>query len=258
MRFIDPSLIYLSDVHLKSPDDERARLLLQCLGHLQSSGLEVLVLGGDVFDFCFGASEFFRDKFRDFQRVLEDLSRSGTRVVFLQGNHEFSLAELGWQGVEFVTSHHTTISLSCGTSFGLAHGDQFLADWSYRAYLALTRSRPWQFFARLIPQKRLDDFALKCSGLSRDRGEYRDLDCQRVIDAATTWIESIPVEHGIFGHFHVPFCWKRSQQPGTLLSVESWSRPNLLIYTGKSFYRAYPEAGASQLVLHQVEEKTDL
>jgi UDP-2,3-diacylglucosamine hydrolase len=255
LQILDCSLIYISDVHLKHVDDERSLLLLDCLSRLESNELEVVVLGGDIFDFCFGASRYFRDKFQPFQLVLEALVRRGTRVIFLQGNHEFSIGELGWAGVEFITSHHTTLTLTCGTKFGLSHGDRFLADWSYRAYLALTRSWPWKWGAKLVPAKALDDFALKCSGYSRDRGEYRNLNFQKVVTVANEWIANIDVDHGIFGHFHFPFCSDLNTGRGKLVSVESWQRPNLLIYRDESFFRVYPSKAGGDYAVEPVTDR---
>ena len=246
MKNLDYRLVYISDVHLKEPGDQRALLLLDCLSRLQAQDLEVVVLGGDIFDFCFGASSYFRQKFLPFQQVLEGLVDRGVRVLFLQGNHEFSLQELGWKGVEFVTRHHATITLSCGTTFAVSHGDSFLADWSYRAYLALTRSRPWKWGAKLVPAQALDEFALKCSGVSRDRGEYRDLNFETVVATANAWLDGTDAEHGLFGHFHFPFYCDRKVGTGKLVSVESWQRPNLLLFHEGGFFRAYPQdlAGA--------------
>jgi UDP-2,3-diacylglucosamine hydrolase len=222
---------------------------------LDATKLEALILGGDIFDFCFGASPYFKEKFLPFQLVLEGLVRQGTRVIFLQGNHEFSLGDLGWTGVEFVTRQDTTITLACGTSFGLSHGDQFLADWSYRAYLALTRSRPWKWGAKLVPAQALDEFALKCSGYSRDRGGYRNLDFEKVMNAANRWVDSTTADHGLFGHFHFPFCWERTVGRGKILSVESWQRPNFLAYRDQNFYRVYPERVGEPFVMEPVSQQ---
>jgi UDP-2,3-diacylglucosamine hydrolase len=238
---LEADLVYISDVHLKDPADERSRLLLDSIRRLRKDRLQALVLGGDIFDFCFGASDYFQEKFSEYRELLEGFAASGCQVVFIQGNHEFSLNDLAWKGVEFVTTHDTVITLKCGTKFGFAHGDRFLADWSYRAYLKLTRSSPWKWGAKLVPAGRLDAFALKCSGYSRDRGEYRDLDIPRVIAAAKAWAAGLNVDHGIFGHFHFPFFIERGDtKNGRLVSVESWNRPNMLLYHRGRFLRTFP------------------
>src|SRR3954469_15449501 len=92
---LEAPLVVASDVHLRTLDDRRGELLVDALGRL-GHGVECLVLNGDVFDFCFGGSRYFRRKFAALGAILEAISRRGTRVVFVEGNHEFHLGEIGW------------------------------------------------------------------------------------------------------------------------------------------------------------------
>jgi UDP-2,3-diacylglucosamine hydrolase len=85
--------IFLADAHLASPSDLNYRLLLRFLQNLEGN-TEALFIMGDLFDFWLG---FPSQPFQQFNAVLEALlalKRSGCRLVYFEGNHDFHLGEL--------------------------------------------------------------------------------------------------------------------------------------------------------------------
>ncbi|MEZ4741529.1 MAG: metallophosphoesterase [Bdellovibrionota bacterium] len=235
MKKLTHQLLFVSDIHLYSAEDERGQLLLEIIEMIDPKSVEYFILGGDIFDFCFGASRYFKEKFKKFGNALEKLSTLGTKVIFVQGNHEFSLDGLKWSGIDFVTGQQRCFQLSCGTTFSVTHGDRFLMDWSYRYYIALTRSSIFRGLALLLPQKKLDQFALYCSRISRNRGYSQSLDHKKVLSAAALWLENTGSQFGLFGHFHHPY--EESYEFGSLFSVHSWHQPNLLAFHKGKFSR---------------------
>jgi UDP-2,3-diacylglucosamine hydrolase len=238
---LDADFVAISDIHLTHLEDDRGKLLLDVLSHL-SEKVQCLVLNGDIFDFCFGDSVFFKAKFAPLGRQLARLAERGTDVVFLEGNHEFAIDKLGWKKVQVLAHHETTITLKGGSKLAIAHGDLLLDDPWYQRFRGLLKSEAMLKLARNVPGKWLDAYALKHARVSRSRDKYRVLDHDKVIKSAFNWLAASGAKTGIFGHFHVPYSEKAkvSGESYQILSVESWDRPNLLIMNNGDFFRAYP------------------
>ncbi len=229
-KYLSSELILVSDVHLRQSGDMRGLLLRQLLKSAARHRPGNFVLLGDVFDFCLGGSRFFKKKFFDFGTALEALAQSGTRVIFFEGNHEFNLAAIGWQGIEFVPEGSMTLLLSGGTRVRLSHGDLIYAPKSYLWFRGLVKSRFARQAARAIPTSWLDAYALGHSKVSRAQDKYRVLAHDDLLQAAEAWIAEDQAQHGIFGHFHTPYGERRQDQNGLIVSVDSWDKPNALIY----------------------------
>ena len=90
---------FLSDIHLKAPDDERTRRVIRFLRSLQGRA-DAVYLVGDLFDFWLGYSSVIYSAYFPVLRCLADLVESGTQVVICPGNHDpdpgpFLIRELG-------------------------------------------------------------------------------------------------------------------------------------------------------------------
>jgi UDP-2,3-diacylglucosamine hydrolase len=251
-------LVVASDIHLRSLGDSRGQLLLEVLSRVEAGTVEYLVLNGDIFDFCFGESRYFQDKYRLLGEALAALVRGGTRVLFVEGNHDFHMRALtekgGWDGVEIVSEPSRDVVLRDGTTIKFGHGDLIQGDWAYRLFRGLVKSDFVRWLARLVPGRWLDAYALRHAQVSRAAGEYRKLDHHKLLAAANKWVAADgESQHGIFGHFHVPYAEPRETGEGLLLSVESWEKPNLLVYEDGEFFRIFFDKPAEGYVLHRVE-----
>lgn len=239
MQPITDTLIVVSDIHLKSEDDERGKKLLLLLDRLDPHSVKHLVLLGDIFDFCFGASPYFKKKFARIGEKLSALSRQGVRVLFFQGNHEFSIQGLAWEGVEFVTQKDQMININPETSIAFTHGDRVAAPWHYHLYLRITRSNLFRILALLVPPLFLDRLALKISSYSRESSRYKRLDSKKILRSIETWLIASKCRHGVVGHFHIPFNADSPKTSGRILSLDSWDKPSFLAFDGKVFTRHY-------------------
>lgn len=234
-HLLQAALVVLSDVHMQHLADKRARLLLDLCARL-SPEVEYFVLNGDIFDFCFGGSDYFRRKFRPFGQALADVASRGTQVVFVEGNHEFHIAEIGWSGVKIVTERDLALVLHDGTRVKISHGDLITDDPLYRAFRNLVKSKSARFGANFIPGGWLDAYSLRHAKVSRAQDKYRRLEHGKILQAAFRWATG--AEYGIIGHFHVPYAEPKIDG-GLLLSVESWDNPNALIYKDGGFFRTF-------------------
>jgi UDP-2,3-diacylglucosamine hydrolase len=234
---INDALVIVSDIHLFHEDDERARTLLDLIARLDRDAVQYFVLLGDIFDFCFGASPYFHRKFARIGTALSDLAAKGVKVLFIQGNHEFSLGDLPWPGVELIPGHATKIRVG-GSSIGLIHGDVLGAPWHYHWYRRFTHTRVFRHMGLMLPESFLDRLALSISKKSRARGRMRRVPHQHIISHLRAWYQQQNCDHGVVGHFHNPYHLK-TPTGGLIMGLESWDRPNYLSFTEGVFKRTY-------------------
>jgi UDP-2,3-diacylglucosamine hydrolase len=239
---LDAEVVVASDIHLLNLESSRGQMILTLLENL-SNQVEYLVLNGDIFDFCFGKSKFFRRKFAKLGAALTCLAAKGVQIVFVEGNHEFSMTQISWGGVQFVGERTKIIQTKSGLKIALTHGDLLLNDPKYQLFRNFLKSETTINLAGKIPGQWLDSYALKHAKVSRSRDVYRRVDHKKVVDAAFKWLGSTEAQLGIFGHFHIPYA-EATAMNGTdyrIFCVESWDRPNLLVIKQGRPLRAYLE-----------------
>lgn len=242
----DHKLIVVSDIHLKSVDDDRCTALISLIDNLHTDSVRCFVLLGDIFDFCFGASSYFKRKFKILGDKLSRLASSGVDVFFVQGNHEFSLDYLKWPGVNFVTKKDFSITISDQATISFTHGDRIKAPWHYHLYSFLTRSFVFRIAGRMVPQRFLDRLCLQISLKSRLSGQYKKINHSGILRSLGQWLTEKSTKnktgtkdhHGISGHFHLPYDIGRSDGvSGRILCLKSWDTPNYLQFHKNSFKR---------------------
>ncbi|MBM4250836.1 MAG: hypothetical protein FJ146_02595 [Deltaproteobacteria bacterium] len=238
LQLIAAPFVLASDVHIQHMTDLRARLLLDALRRL-SPAVEVVVLNGDICDFCFGGSSYFRRKFRPLGAALEQLVSRGIRVYFVEGNHEFHLERIGWDGVQIVQSRDLTVALKSGHKIKLMHGDLLIDEPLYRVFRATLKSQLIRRTAALVPGALLDAYALRHAKFSRAQDQYRVLNHERILSAFAAWLALDEAHHGIIGHFHVPYAENHPQTERMMVSVDSWDKPNLLLFADGKFNRVH-------------------
>ncbi|MDD2500940.1 MAG: metallophosphoesterase, partial [Geobacter sp.] len=82
--------IFLADAHLHHPDDSNYRLLLRFIESLQGT-TDTLCILGDLFDFRVGLPALAFAEQEPLLMALERLQAAGTRLIWLEGNHDFLL-----------------------------------------------------------------------------------------------------------------------------------------------------------------------
>lgn len=243
--FDKSELIAVSDIHLQRADDSRARLLLEVIDAAAQARTPCFALLGDIFDFCLGSQKYFHGKFRPLWERLENLAARGTRVIFVEGNHEFKLDAGRWRGIEVISETNTDRGIIWqargGKKILLTHGDLFNAPREYLAFRALIKSQPTLFAASLVPGRLIDAYALQHARISRSRDDYRTLDDAAILGAAAELARQQAVDHLIFGHFHRPWAVPvDANDPARLvLCMDSWDKPNLLMFDGEKFSRGF-------------------
>ncbi len=112
---------FLSDLHVRAPDDARTAHVLRFLADRRGEA-EAVYLVGDLFDFWLGYRSVVFAAYFPLLRALAELAESGTRVVVFSGNHDPDPGGfLPTLGVEVATGPRTVEV--AGRRVWIEHGD---------------------------------------------------------------------------------------------------------------------------------------
>ncbi|MCB1755525.1 MAG: UDP-2,3-diacylglucosamine diphosphatase [Gammaproteobacteria bacterium] len=115
--------IFISDVHLGTKNCKSDYLL----DFLQETDSEYLYLVGDIFDLIqFGRKFFWTSKQGQIVGEIVKKAQTGTRVVYIPGNHDAVLREITGNsilGIEIKASDEHV--MADGRRFFVSHGDEF-------------------------------------------------------------------------------------------------------------------------------------
>ncbi len=214
--------VFLADAHLRHPDDANYRALLAFLGE-QEGRTDLLGLLGDICEFLVGYPDEVFPQYRPLFAALHRLQESGTRLVYVEGNHDFHLAPYFDRHLPCrLLTDGGVIDLD-GQRVFVAHGDLANpADRGYRRLRALLRSTPLRLLLRTLPMALTRHIARRASAASRRSGDdkrrrwpVRDI----LLPYAEAHLAS-GCQAVITGHFHQPF---REQLPGgELIALGDW------------------------------------
>ena len=228
--------VFLSDVHLKEPEDANYRGMLALLDGLD--GLPDLYILGDFFDFWFGFSRVVPGRYVPVLAALKRLADGGTRIHFVEGNHDFHM------GTYFTRTLGAVVHPDCaevdldGKRLYLAHGD--LVDEADRGYLRMRRvlrSAPVTWLADAMPPRWLLSFADRLhqvaggemNGPRHLAGRFREF-------AREQW--RVGYDGVVLGHCHVPELLEESHEgrPCFYGNAGDWLKNyTFLAYDGEGF-----------------------
>ncbi|MEJ2471557.1 MAG: UDP-2,3-diacylglucosamine diphosphatase [Desulfuromonadales bacterium] len=238
--------LFLADAHLCKPEDPNYRVLLTFLEE-QCGRTDLLVLLGDIFEFWVG-KETPLAVYVPLIDALERMGRQGTRLVCVEGNHDFHLGPVFTERLQArVLPDGGSIELD-GRSVYLAHGDLAdPADHGYRRLRRVLRSPLMRGLIRSLPNRLLIAIATRASNASRKQStEQRRTGPVREI--LWTYAQAIlAAGHAavITGHFHCPFHEK--QDDGELIALGDWiTQFSYAVYENGHFTlnRYHPPASA--------------
>lgn len=143
--------IFIADAHLKKPDDLNYRTLCSFLQSIAGNS-DLLVIAGDFFEFWLGDSPEAFPHYSNALEALKAVSRAGTRIVYIEGNHDFHLG--GYFRKEFsadVYPDETAMEVD-GKRVYLCHGDLInRGDYGYMALRFIFRNPFTRFLAKVVP-----------------------------------------------------------------------------------------------------------
>ena len=213
--------LFLADAHLRQPSDPNYRALLAFLQE-QCGRTDVLVLLGDIFEFWIGKATVAAEH-APLIDALEHLHRQGTKLVYVEGNHDFHLGPIFTKRLNCqVLPDGGSIDLD-GKKVYLAHGD--LAnpdDAGYRRLRRLLRSDLIRALILALPRRLLAAVGDWASKTSRKSASARDRrwPAREILQPYVEAILARGHQAVVTGHYHQPFHEKMGD--GEHIALGDW------------------------------------
>lgn len=216
--------IFLADAHLALPGDANYRLLLAFLRSLEGN-TETLFIMGDLMDFWVG---FPSQPFRQYDLLLDALlilKRSGCRIVYFEGNHDFHLGPVFRERLGAQVHTGPSIYTVQGKRLFLCHGDQInRSDHGYRFLRLMLHNRIVEAITGHVPP----GLALRVRSLLQktSRAGYRvkaaRWDYRLIIREFARSVRDLGCNGLVTGHFHLAFVEELGGKLFTILSLGDW------------------------------------
>jgi UDP-2,3-diacylglucosamine hydrolase len=215
--------VFIADAHLSESSDSNYARLLKFLDELRGT-TETLCIMGDLFDFRIGLKSLEFPEHEPVLDALSALSSSGTRIIYLEGNHDFHLGAGFARRIGAELYRGPVIKKLHGMRLLLCHGDLInRADIGYRFLHLVMRNRIAGTIGHLLPASLLTSIRCKLQHASKrtyrvkeTRWDYRAI----IRQYAERLGRKGHVDGLVVGHFHVAY----QEQVGQLqvLSLGDW------------------------------------
>jgi UDP-2,3-diacylglucosamine hydrolase len=216
----DGSVVFVSDAHFGAGDHEtdRRRSFVRFLGTLHGS--ERLVIVGDLFQFWFDLGRTLPRGYFDVLDALYRLRRSGTRIDYLAGNHDYWRGDFFRRELGIETGVGPLALETQGRRIWVSHGDgEGPGDHGYKLLRAVVRSPLVVGVARLVHPDLLYGFAHAIGRWSRTHSEQRPPDRKR-LDAVAQAAWQRGFDAVVLGHVHTQVHEKTGA--GELVVIGDW------------------------------------
>ncbi len=194
--------IFLSDAHLRQPQDNNYQLLLQFLN--QQKDLDGLFLLGDIFEFWLGYEHLVFTPYMPLLESLRKLNENGTRLYFVEGNHDFLLGPYFTETLNCSIVTEQQMVRWDNQSIHICHGDLLNPGIGYRQLRKFWRCRLIQTLAKIVHPDLVWKFAIWLSNKSAknnpDRPHYNPLPHLRPYADKM----AADCDYVVCGHFHFP------------------------------------------------------
>lgn len=223
-------LVVVSDVHI-GRDDAELPAFLDFLASLPPT-TAILVLLGDIFSLWLGERRYTEAHHGAVLDACRDLRRRGVRVVFIEGNREFS--SRGWEGDAFdAVGDAIGATPWAGRHWYLAHGDLVnREDLKSVVFRAVVRSWPVRLFARLIPRRLGFRLAERLERTLRHRNlRHKTSIPPERFERYAQWFAERGYDGGVIGHVHVEMTLE-------LLGADGVSRTLFVLPDWRSTHRS--------------------
>jgi UDP-2,3-diacylglucosamine hydrolase len=166
--------IFVGDAHFARGDKGRREHFSRFIQKNRST-LGTLVIMGDCFDFWFGFRDcsLLKKEYGDILELLQGLRAAGVRVIYFEGNHDFSLGPYMSErlGIE-VYDRAAEMELN-GKRIYLAHGDRISPTLDHRILTGLLRNKLTYQGISLLGSRLVMAIARRWSASSRGRNMER-------------------------------------------------------------------------------------
>lgn len=122
--------IFFSDAHLGRKDDENKKALARFIRDTCMDADNVFILG-DLFEFYHGYKDYIYPWYIEIIELFKELTLSGKKVYFIEGNHEFDMGEYISQYSGIECCKEITIDID-GRKTYIGHGYEVSGGWLVR------------------------------------------------------------------------------------------------------------------------------
>ena len=235
--------LFIADAHLRHPEDRNYRALLSFL-ESQSGHIRTLYLLGDLFEFWLGFNHVVYADHIPILHRLSELHALGTRIVYVEGNHDFNLGPFFKQKLDCTVYPDGGEVEIDGQRIYLAHGDLVdPSDRGYRLLRSIFRSRIVRFFSGIVHPDTIWRFAAWASRNSSGKQGHVDRpDCRSILIPYAKQLFDKGYNFVLTGHYHTPFI--EQTDTGTLIALGDWiEQYSYAVYENGEFRLEQLESG---------------
>ncbi len=200
------SMVFVADAHLLGLKDPNQASLVSFVDSLK--GVETFVLLGDIFDYWVGYNKVVYKEFAPLLASFKRLVDRGTKIVYIEGNHDFLMGEYFTETLGATVVDESTILDTEGMHIFLAHGDTVKMTPGYIRWRKFARGPYARLLTLLIGSRGVWMLARKISTNSRAKSKAKyepgsKLDV-KLREAAQYKIDKTGVDAVVMGHSHTP------------------------------------------------------
>ena len=211
--------IFIADAHLRHPQDQNYKNLLNFLEQ-QQGNLDALFLLGDIFEFWIGYRSVVFSEHLPLLSRLQQLTEQGCQLFYVEGNHDFNLGAFFNETLKCTVVPDQQIITFGPQKIFICHGD--LANpqaKSYRLMRAFWRSRFLKFLSRVVPPDSAWRFGNFLCNLSRKKNRQHHDPSSLVIPYAKKSLVQ-GADSFVCGHFHYPL--QTTIEEGQVIVLGDW------------------------------------
>lgn len=190
------------------------------------------MLLGDIFHVWVGARQFETTEIRRVHTVLEEISRAGVRLDYVEGNRDFFLAGSPYAGPFTTIGDEVTIEAG-GRRYLAVHGDGIdRTDRQYLFWRWLSTSALSRLLILHLPAA-IAGWALHRTeaSLARTNFEYRQRIPRRAICRFAEAKLAAGFDEILLGHYHEPHEWE--VEGGRVRILDAWFRSHRIEWLGE-------------------------
>ncbi len=204
-----PAAVFVSDIHIASPDGERCSRFIDFLDGLhRDADVSELYLLGDIFDLWVADHDYFIERYSAVIERLCALDKRGVKIAYFEGNHDLYLRHYWEHELGFAVYGGPAYLEVGGRTLRLEHGDEMNPDdKGYRFLRWFLRTPPVHFLCRRLPGWLVAKIGDRASAASRQyssngSGSATDEVIDMIRTHARVAFRERPFDILIGGHVH--------------------------------------------------------
>lgn len=140
--------VLYSDLHIKSPKDPIYFSFVKSLKNV-SKDTDYIFLLGDIFNFLYGTVDWVIPRFSELFKELKKISKNGTRIYYVFGNHDFNFK---FETVDYINFAESFVLNISDKKVLLLHGDGLdSSDKMYKFLKGILRSKAFHYIYKIFP-----------------------------------------------------------------------------------------------------------